>query len=100
LPDVVARRILLLLLAPLLASLLGAAPAAAASASAGRVHVRDPLSHRFKIKPGKLLFSDSRFTELRWRRWGSGVTRARGVHRILTAGRAAPRAERRRPRPP
>ncbi len=77
-----ARRLLLGLLLPLLASLLGAAPAAASAA--GPVYTRDPLSHKLRIKPGRLLFSDSRFTELRWRRWGTDVARARGVHRILT----------------
>ena len=82
LPDMTARRLLLVLLVPLLASLLGAAPAAASAAAA--VYTRDPLSHKLRIKPGRLLFSDSRFTELRWRRWGTDVARARGVHRILT----------------
>ncbi len=77
------RRLLLLLLLPLLWSLLSAAPAAASTA-AGPVYALNPLSHKLKIKPGKLSFSDSKFTELRWRRWGTDVARARGIHRILT----------------
>ena len=77
------RRLLLLLLLALVSSLLAAAPAAA-SAAAGPVYALDPLSHKLKIKPGRLSFSDSRFTELRWRRWGTDVARARGIHRMLT----------------
>jgi len=77
------RRLLLALLLPLIASLLSAAPAAA-SAQAGPVYALDPLSHKLKIKPGRLSFSDSKFTELRWRRWGTDVARARGIHRMLT----------------
>ena len=77
------RRLLLLLLLPLISSLLAAAPAAA-SVAAGPVYALDPLPHKLKIKPGRLSFSDSKFTELRWRRWGTDVARARGIHRMLT----------------
>jgi hypothetical protein len=77
-----ARRVLVLL--ALLASLSAGSAAASAPATTGRVYALDPLLHKLKIKPGRLLFSDSRFTGLRWRRWASGVARARGVHRILT----------------
>ena len=72
------RRILLLLL-PLVACLLGSAPAAAA----GPVYALDPLSHKLKIKPGKLAFRELEMTELRWKRWGTKVARARGISRIL-----------------
>lgn len=77
------RRLLLVLLLPLISSLLSAAPAAASTA-AGPVYALDPLSHTLKIKPHRLRFSDSKFTELRWRHWGTDVARARGIHRILT----------------
>jgi hypothetical protein len=77
------RRLLLIALLPLIWSLLVAAPAASA-AVAGPVYALDPLSHTLKIKPHRLRFSDSKFTELRWRHWGTDVARARGIHRILT----------------
>jgi hypothetical protein len=71
----------LLLLAPL-ATLLLAAPASAALD--GPVYALDPLSHKLKIKPAKLSFRDLEMTDLRWRRWGTKVARARGISRILT----------------
>ena len=60
-------------------------PAAGAAApAADPVFALDPLSHKLKIKPSKLSFSDREMTQLRWRRWGKGVARARGEARILT----------------
>ena len=75
-------RILLIALLALAAWLIAAGPAAAAAAD--RVYALDPLSNKLKVKPGKLSFSDRDMTELRWRRWGKPVARARGIARILT----------------
>ena len=87
------RRLLLLLLLPLISGLLAAAPAAASTA-AGPVYAQDPLTHKLKIKPHRLTFSDSKFTELRWRHWGTDVARARGIHRMLTWAEPARKARR------
>jgi hypothetical protein len=66
----------------LAASLIAAGPAAAAAAD--RVYALDPLTSKLKVKPRTLSFSDRDMTELRWRRWGRKVARARGIARILT----------------
>jgi hypothetical protein len=71
-----------LLLAAALICLLAAGPAAASAA--GRVYALDPLTHKLKVKPGKLSFRELEMTELRWRHWGEKVARARGLSRILT----------------
>jgi hypothetical protein len=84
------RRLALLPLLAVLALALsalaaGAAPARnAAAAGSGPVYALDPLSHTLKVKPHKLEFRDVAMTELRWKRWGTRVARARGISRILT----------------
>lgn len=75
-----SRRFLLVPLLAVLACLFLAAPAAAAQP----VFALDPLTNTLKIKPGKLSFRDLEMTELRWKRWGQRVARARGISRILT----------------
>jgi hypothetical protein len=77
------RRMLLLALLVLPALLVAAAPAAAAAAGK-RVYAVDPLTQKLKFKPAKLSFREVEMTELRWRRWGTKVARARGISRILT----------------
>jgi hypothetical protein len=75
-----SRRLLLIPLLALLAGVFLAAPAAADA----RVFALDPLTKKLKVKPGKLSFRDLEMTELRWKRWGTKVARARGISRILT----------------
>jgi len=77
-----SSRILLVGLIALAAWLIAAGPASAAAAD--RVYALNPLSGKLKVKPAKLSFSDRTMTELRWRRWGKNVARARGFARILT----------------
>jgi hypothetical protein len=76
-----SRRILLALpLAAFFAWLLVLGPASASA----RVYAIDPLTHKLKVKPATLSFSDLEMTDLRWRHWGTRVARARGISRILT----------------
>lgn len=75
------RRLLVLLpLLALLAGLVAAGPAAAAE----RTFALDPLLDKLKHRPHKLSFRDLEMTDLRWKRWGEDVARARGISRILT----------------
>jgi hypothetical protein len=48
------------------------------------VYAVDPLTRELKVKPRKLAFRDLEITDLRWKRWGRGVARGRGISRILT----------------
>lgn len=75
-----SRRLLLAPLLAVIACLFLAGPAAAAEP----VFALDPLTHKLKVKPGKLSFRDLVITDLRWKRWGKKVARARGISRILT----------------